>query len=253
MPKRLAMTTDGKLTYCTADDEHIGKGRCNHIAHQKTGESQEDFLERTKTMTGNKSTKFRKLNDFYGTPSHFDLTVRKDLISDDWFAKLQSGANITEKNGSYCIRFNGKSNFSEDDLNDLVSDITEKSNWCVTLADDNPTSIYKSNEFNLCPFALSVMDDCSLDGESIAKALEEQRDSEDYWWCDREVPSAEERGPQWDNIVEETIKAAREGKFDGSDVDEVNDSISEFVQNKCQDVVNAFHTDVKIEQVAYRK
>ena len=44
--KRLAMTTDGKLTYCTADDEHVGKGRCNHVAHQKVGETQEAFLER---------------------------------------------------------------------------------------------------------------------------------------------------------------------------------------------------------------
>lgn len=44
--KRLAMTRDGKLTYCTADDENIGKGICNHVGHQGVNETKENFLER---------------------------------------------------------------------------------------------------------------------------------------------------------------------------------------------------------------
>ena len=31
--KRLALTRDGIVTYCTASDEFVGKGRCNHIMH----------------------------------------------------------------------------------------------------------------------------------------------------------------------------------------------------------------------------
>lgn len=46
MKKKLALTKDGKLTYCTSSEENIGKGRCNHIAHQKENESNNDFLER---------------------------------------------------------------------------------------------------------------------------------------------------------------------------------------------------------------
>ena len=57
MPKRLAMTVDGKLTYCTADDEHVGKGRCNHVAHQKVGETQEAFLERANAVANEKNKK----------------------------------------------------------------------------------------------------------------------------------------------------------------------------------------------------
>lgn len=45
--KRLALTKDGQLTYCTSSEENIGKGRCNHIVHQNIGESNEDFLNRT--------------------------------------------------------------------------------------------------------------------------------------------------------------------------------------------------------------
>lgn len=47
MAKRLAMTIDGKLTYCLATEENVGKGRCNHVGHALKGESQVDFLERT--------------------------------------------------------------------------------------------------------------------------------------------------------------------------------------------------------------
>ena len=35
MTKRLAMTVDGRLTYCSADEHNIGKGRCNHVSHAK--------------------------------------------------------------------------------------------------------------------------------------------------------------------------------------------------------------------------
>lgn len=45
MQTRLAITVDGKLTQCTASEENIGKGRCNHIAHQQEGQSVEEFIE----------------------------------------------------------------------------------------------------------------------------------------------------------------------------------------------------------------
>ena len=46
MAKRLAMTADGKLTYCSASEENVGKGRCNHIGHERDGESPEHFSRR---------------------------------------------------------------------------------------------------------------------------------------------------------------------------------------------------------------
>lgn len=44
MEKRLALTKEGNLTYCTASDENLGKGRCNHISHQGVNQTKEDFL-----------------------------------------------------------------------------------------------------------------------------------------------------------------------------------------------------------------
>ena len=45
MPKGvLALTTDGRVTYCVAPPEMRGKGRCNHVAHQEEGQSPEDFI-----------------------------------------------------------------------------------------------------------------------------------------------------------------------------------------------------------------
>lgn len=44
--KVLALDTNGELTYCVAEPENRGKGRCNHLAHQKDGESIAEFNER---------------------------------------------------------------------------------------------------------------------------------------------------------------------------------------------------------------
>ncbi len=45
MPKGvLAVKADGSVTYCTASEEMRGKGRCNHIYHQKPGQSINDFF-----------------------------------------------------------------------------------------------------------------------------------------------------------------------------------------------------------------
>lgn len=48
--RRLSLNTEGELTYCTASEENIGKGRCNHIDHQRKGETQEQFMERTEDL-----------------------------------------------------------------------------------------------------------------------------------------------------------------------------------------------------------
>lgn len=46
MRKVLALNNEGNITYCTVEPENRGKGRCNHIAHQRPDESVESFIER---------------------------------------------------------------------------------------------------------------------------------------------------------------------------------------------------------------
>lgn len=46
--RRLALTKHGDITYCESTEENLGKGRCNHVSHQKESESQEEFLENVK-------------------------------------------------------------------------------------------------------------------------------------------------------------------------------------------------------------
>jgi hypothetical protein len=43
----LALTTDGRITYCTCDPSQRGKGRCNHVSHQNPGETEAEFIERS--------------------------------------------------------------------------------------------------------------------------------------------------------------------------------------------------------------
>lgn len=49
--RRLAITKDGRFTYCCSPDSKLGKGRCNHIAVQSEnngtiGESADEFMKR---------------------------------------------------------------------------------------------------------------------------------------------------------------------------------------------------------------
>lgn len=44
--KVLALTEDGRMSYCTCPPELRGTGRCNHIAHQNPNESVEEFMIR---------------------------------------------------------------------------------------------------------------------------------------------------------------------------------------------------------------
>lgn len=44
--KQLALKTNGEITYCTDYEETIGEGTCDHLAHQKSSESNEQFMER---------------------------------------------------------------------------------------------------------------------------------------------------------------------------------------------------------------
>ena len=48
--KVLAITRDGRMTYCICDPELRGVGRCNHIAHQKENETEEKFTERVNNL-----------------------------------------------------------------------------------------------------------------------------------------------------------------------------------------------------------
>ena len=55
MAKILALTNDGRITYCTASEENRGRGRCPHLTHQATNESEEQFVTRAQTLAPNHS------------------------------------------------------------------------------------------------------------------------------------------------------------------------------------------------------
>ena len=74
MTKRLAMTVDGRLTYCSADEHNIGKGRCNHVSHAKNGESQEKFLERT-----TKVVSILKKKEYDADEWEFGINIGEDI------------------------------------------------------------------------------------------------------------------------------------------------------------------------------
>lgn len=46
MSKALALTVDGRITYCVAPIDRRGMGRCNHVEHQSETESSNEFIMR---------------------------------------------------------------------------------------------------------------------------------------------------------------------------------------------------------------
>lgn len=51
MKYRYAMNTNRQLTRCTSTPENFGKGRCNHIDHQREDEELSDFMQRMAPMS----------------------------------------------------------------------------------------------------------------------------------------------------------------------------------------------------------
>lgn len=44
--RRLALNNKGDMTYCSSSNENIGRGRCNHVIHQRDGENAMEFIAR---------------------------------------------------------------------------------------------------------------------------------------------------------------------------------------------------------------
>ena len=82
MTKRLALTVDGNITYCTASDANIGKGRCNHIAHQKDGQSIEDFvssIDNEINSSALKTLRLKELKDICNNKEHIDFIKKLEI------------------------------------------------------------------------------------------------------------------------------------------------------------------------------
>ena len=75
MKGRLALTKDGKLTYCKAKPDNFGKGKCNHVEHMKDEESEDVFISRiesTEKSNDANAVKSEDLNVPYaGEPNIF--------------------------------------------------------------------------------------------------------------------------------------------------------------------------------------
>ena len=82
MKGRLALTKDGKLTYCKAKPDNFGKGKCNHVEHMKDEESEDAFISRIelgeKSNDGN-AVKSEDLNAPYaGEPKYLPASYEND-------------------------------------------------------------------------------------------------------------------------------------------------------------------------------
>ena len=109
MPKRLAMTKDGVLTYCSASDENIGKGRCNHVSHQKNGQSIEDYIKSVqKDIESNsfKKLSLKEVKSMYENGQNIDelKKINKKTVVDYLVSQGEKDFPELAKNGSFEVK-----------------------------------------------------------------------------------------------------------------------------------------------------
>lgn len=115
--KRLALNADGVLTYCTASEENIGKGRCNHIEHQRSDESTAQFMDRTSTRD-----QFNKLDLKY-EGYHLEL-AKKFMAIQDEVEEYQNNSRYS-KIASSLIKGSYEFNIKELNISRLKEDKTD--------------------------------------------------------------------------------------------------------------------------------
>lgn len=98
--KRLALTINGDLIYCSASEENIGKGRCNHLSHQSKVESVDDFMTKASKIqecisNGEKFTILKAL------PEEEEISklegMQKKFYQDGYFYKLDTSDEMREE------------------------------------------------------------------------------------------------------------------------------------------------------------
>ena len=108
----LAMTTDGRMTYCSAPPEARGIGRCNHMDHQKDGETTEEFVERISNLIEEHED-----NSVQAVPDQDQNEISQEQI--DKYAKRIdeiAGTHVTPENMDEVF-----SNLSPEQMNEINS------------------------------------------------------------------------------------------------------------------------------------
>ena len=91
MSKVLALNDKGQMTYCSAPPDMRGKGRCNHIAHQKDDETIEHFVDRINDLI---YVEKEKLEPIKNNPSLF---LAKKL----WDQNIYIGMKMENRNMTF--------------------------------------------------------------------------------------------------------------------------------------------------------
>ena len=82
--KVLAVNIYGDMTYCSAPEDMRGKRRCNHIAHQETGETAAEFIQRAEEIQKNWEPSQEKFIPDEGT----EIETKPYRMTDEEKAKL---------------------------------------------------------------------------------------------------------------------------------------------------------------------
>lgn len=124
MKRRLALTKDGKITWCTAPEDKIGFGRCDHVFYQKINEDNNQFIKRCENNQKyieehSKITDNDSIEIFKDDLGFFSYLTYEDINAGDYSRKIGGSQPKTVSKDAKYIKFdneeadsNGKINYA---------------------------------------------------------------------------------------------------------------------------------------------
>lgn len=238
--KVLAINVDGKLTYCTAAPEDRGKGRCNHIFHQKDFESDECFIQRLSLRESR-----LQISKTTNTPVCNRDDSGEIVIEDNFGLKNSTGVQL--KGNILLVEDNKAENkfLKIDELNPAKGLHYVSNTYDVlypSLSEDICSRLISSSDIGLNS-VLYEFNNINLNGKEYTGSISDNflstTDSVEFILTE---PNVDSYDIKHDEFVEKVI--------DSGDNEKILDSLNDFFKRRAQDDTKDFK-DYILRQAAF--
>lgn len=138
---KYSMTIDGRITMCCSPPDKIGKGRCNHVAQIKEGETIEQFQHRGQIII-----KFNRTRQYWEKTSNEQI-IRDFIVIRGVNHKIKAKLQNIDINQKYFYRKEIET-YDEEDLKQILKDHKDEKNAYNTsyyqFIDEHPEMFFYS-------------------------------------------------------------------------------------------------------------
>lgn len=132
--------------------------------------------------------------------------------------------------------------FTNEHVNSDIIDYIQShfKSWKYTLQDDNPTMLYISDHFKLCPYVF----DMGFIEKDLANSITQIIENENYWFCDK---AGRPEGNEWEMIINQFKTKLAEDQFANYH------QVENYLTLKCSEIYANCVADIALQQDGYKK